>query len=51
MEAVPMRIERLRLNRATRQDSQWLRERLAHESERFGVSVGLRDDGALQVVW
>jgi poly-gamma-glutamate synthesis protein (capsule biosynthesis protein) len=51
MEAVPMRIERLRLNRATRQDSQWLRERLAHESDRFGVSVGLRDDGALQVVW
>ena len=51
LEAVPMRIERLRLNRATRRDAEWLAERLARESKRFGVSVKLGEDDALRLSW
>jgi len=51
LEAVPMRIERLRLNRATRREAEWLAERLARESKRFGVSVTLGDDDALRLSW
>jgi poly-gamma-glutamate synthesis protein (capsule biosynthesis protein) len=51
LELVPMRIERLRLNRATRQEARWLRERLARESDRFRVSVALGEDDTLELSW
>ncbi len=47
----PMRIEHLRLNDATEQETQWLRDRLNRESNRFGVRFEIDDHGDLLGSW
>ncbi len=51
LRMVPMRIERFRLNRVSRQDAEWLNRRLNRECKRFGVQADLADDGALVARW
>jgi poly-gamma-glutamate synthesis protein (capsule biosynthesis protein) len=47
----PLRARRLRLERAARDDTAWLREVLDRESRRFGTRVELRPDGTLAPRW
>ena len=47
----PMRIERLRLNNATRPETEWLRDRLNRESKRFGVRFEIDAHGDLLGKW
>ena len=47
LRMVPLRMRRLRLERAERDDAAWLRDMLARESAPFGVRVALvEDEGA-----
>jgi poly-gamma-glutamate capsule biosynthesis protein CapA/YwtB (metallophosphatase superfamily) len=45
------RIERFRLQRASRPDTAWLQARLDRESRRFGTRVELREGNRLAVIW
>jgi poly-gamma-glutamate capsule biosynthesis protein CapA/YwtB (metallophosphatase superfamily) len=51
LRMAPMRIARFRLDRASRRDAEWLKERLARECRRFGVAIDLDQDGALVARW
>lgn len=48
---VPLKIRNMRLNRASRQDAEWIRNVLARESARFGTSVRLDGDVTLALEW
>ncbi len=47
LRMVPMRIERMRLRRASREEAMWLARRLDSVSRDFGVRIGLADDTSL----
>lgn len=47
LEMIPTRLRRLRLNRATRAESEWLQAALQRESAPFGVRVVLTENGRL----
>lgn len=47
----PMRIKNLRLNRASKEDAEWLRKVLSRVGERLGTAVESRDDGRLELRW
>jgi poly-gamma-glutamate synthesis protein (capsule biosynthesis protein) len=51
LRLVPMQIRNMKLNRAGRHDTQWLRNVLHRESNRFGVQVRTDDKGDLTVTW
>ncbi len=51
LRLVPMQIRHMKLNRASREDAQWLCEVLSRESSRFGVDVQIDDKGDLVVTW
>ena len=51
LRIAPMQIRRFRLNRASREDSAWLREVLDRESRAFGVHARVGDDGMLAIDW
>ncbi|MFW6198597.1 MAG: CapA family protein [Acidobacteriota bacterium] len=51
MELVPMRIRKLRLQRADRQEAAWLADRLSEAGEELGTGVELDDGGRLQLRW
>jgi poly-gamma-glutamate synthesis protein (capsule biosynthesis protein) len=48
---VPMRMQRFRLNRATPEEADWLAKVLNRESQRFGATVQLAEDGRLHLGW
>lgn len=48
---IPFQIRRFRLNRASTNDSEWLRSTLTRESEVFGTRVDTEADGALRLRW
>ncbi len=45
------RIRQFRLNRASPEDTLWLRDTLDRESRRFGTRLELRQENRLAVVW
>lgn len=47
----PLQMKRFRLNRASREDARWLRNRLGRESERLGTQVELNADQSLTLGW
>lgn len=47
----PMRIRRLRLERAAPEDARWLRDVLDRESRRLGAGVEMDDEGGLVLRW
>lgn len=47
----PLRIRRLRLNRASRNDARWLRDTLDREGQRLGTRVELGEDNSLVLAW
>jgi poly-gamma-glutamate synthesis protein (capsule biosynthesis protein) len=50
LEALPFRIRRVRLERASTNDATWLRDRLDREGDRFGTGVELSAEGTLRIV-
>jgi poly-gamma-glutamate synthesis protein (capsule biosynthesis protein) len=51
LRMVPLRIERMRLQRAGEADAAWLERMLGRESAPFGTRVELTDDGYLEARW
>lgn len=51
LRLIPFQLRRFRLNRASRQDTAWLRDVIDRESTKFDTSVQLDEDGTLTVHW
>lgn len=51
LRMVPMRIEKMRLRRASISDARWLASRLDEVSRELGTRVSMRGDGALGIAW
>ena len=51
LHMTPMRIKRLRLNRALDNDVLWLKNILNREGKKFGTSVALDADNTLMLRW
>jgi poly-gamma-glutamate synthesis protein (capsule biosynthesis protein) len=49
LQMVPMRMRRMRLERAPDEDAQWLRATVEEMSERFGTRINSAPDGLLTV--
>lgn len=50
LQLIPLRVRRMRLERASQTDAEWLRTTIEHTSRRFGIRVASRPDGLLEVV-
>ena len=50
LRMIPLRVRRIRLERASRADAEWLRATIEHTSRRFGTRVATRSDELLEVV-
>jgi len=51
LRLVPMRIRKMKLNRAAPSDTEWLQRRMSETSAEFGCGVDLLDDGSLALRW
>lgn len=51
MRMTPMRMQRMQVRRASREDARWLLQTLDRESTRFGAGMVLTDDGDLALRW
>lgn len=51
LRMVPMRIRKMRLNRASASEAEWLQERVNQVSAEFGCGVDLPGDGSLALRW
>jgi poly-gamma-glutamate synthesis protein (capsule biosynthesis protein) len=49
LQMVPLRAEKMRLERAARDDAEWLRARLEHASGGFGTRIDTAADGVLNI--
>ena len=49
LSMTPLRIQRIRLNRASAADTAWLRDTIHRVSCEFGTAVALAPDGALML--
>ncbi len=50
LRMIPLRVRRMRLERASQADAEWLRKTIEHISSRFGTRVVARSDELLEVV-
>ncbi len=50
LRMIPVRVRRMRLERASQTDTGWLRTTIEHTSRRFGTRVAARSDNLLEVV-
>ncbi len=50
LQMIPLRVRRMRLERASRADAEWLRTTLQHTSRKFGIQVAARPNDLLEVV-
>jgi poly-gamma-glutamate capsule biosynthesis protein CapA/YwtB (metallophosphatase superfamily) len=51
LEMTPMRLRRLRVNRASRPEAEWLQQVLNREGKKFAASVDLGQDNRLHLRW
>ena len=51
LRMVPTQIKHFKVNRASREDTLWLRDTLNREGKKFGTSVELNDDNMLTLQW
>jgi poly-gamma-glutamate synthesis protein (capsule biosynthesis protein) len=51
LELVPMQMQRFRVQRASREDAQWLAQRLEREGRQFGTGARLREDERIELTW
>lgn len=49
LRMIPLRVRRMRLERASQPEAEWLRATLEHTSRPFGTRVAARSDGMLEV--
>lgn len=49
LRMIPMRVRRMRLERASRADTEWLRTTMGQTGRCFGTRVAVGPDGLLQV--
>ncbi|HTY30954.1 CapA family protein [Mycobacterium sp.] len=50
LRMIPLRVRRMRLERASQADAEWLRKTIEHTSRRFGTRVAARSDDLLEVM-
>jgi poly-gamma-glutamate capsule biosynthesis protein CapA/YwtB (metallophosphatase superfamily) len=50
LQMIPLRVRRMRLERAAQTDAEWLRTTIEHTSRRFGTRVAARPDELLEVM-
>jgi poly-gamma-glutamate capsule biosynthesis protein CapA/YwtB (metallophosphatase superfamily) len=50
LRMIPLRVQRMRLERASHNDAEWLRTTIEHTSRRFGTRIEVRSDDLLEVV-
>lgn len=50
LQMLPLRVSRMRLQRASQTDTEWLRNTIERISRRFGIRVVTRPDNLLEVV-
>ncbi|KLO32348.1 CapA family protein [Mycobacterium haemophilum] len=50
LRMIPLRVRRMRLERASQTDAEWLRKTVEHTSRRFGTRITARSDDLLEVV-
>ncbi len=51
LRMTPMQIKHFRKNRASREDTEWLKDTLSREGKRFGTRVDLENDNTLTLRW
>ena len=51
LRMVPLRVRKMKLNRASASEAKWLQASLTRESKQFGCRVELRADGSLALHW
>ena len=51
LKMIPMQIEKFQLNNASKEDAEWLQERLDRESEKLGGGVRFDGEGVLWLEW
>jgi poly-gamma-glutamate capsule biosynthesis protein CapA/YwtB (metallophosphatase superfamily) len=51
LRMVPMRVQKMKLNRASPAEVRWLQERVSHASADFGSDIDLLADGSLALRW
>ena len=51
LRMIPTQIKRFRINRASHEDSIWLRDRLDRECIKLGTRLELSDDDDLNLIW
>jgi poly-gamma-glutamate capsule biosynthesis protein CapA/YwtB (metallophosphatase superfamily) len=51
LRMTPLQINHFRENRASREDTEWLRDTLSREGKRFGTRVDLENDNTLTLRW
>jgi len=49
LRMIPLRVRRIRLERASQIDAEWLRKTIEHTSRRFGTRIAARSDDLLEV--
>ena len=49
LRMIPLRVQRIRLERASQTDAEWLRKTIEHTSRRFGTRIAARSDDLLEV--
>ena len=50
LHVIPLHVRRMRLERASKPDAEWLRKTIEHTSRRFKIRVAARPDDLLEVV-
>jgi poly-gamma-glutamate synthesis protein (capsule biosynthesis protein) len=51
LRMMPMRIKRFRINNASKQDSEWLKNVLCREGDKFGTGANVESKGILSLTW
>lgn len=51
LQMAPFRMHRLRLNRASRDEAQWLTDMLSREGKPLGTEARLDEEGSIHLVW
>lgn len=51
LKMIPMRMRRLRLNRASHEEAQWLKAMLSREGQSLGTKARLDDESAILLQW
>jgi poly-gamma-glutamate capsule biosynthesis protein CapA/YwtB (metallophosphatase superfamily) len=50
LQMIPVRVRRMRLERASQTDAEWLRQTVEHTSRRFGTRIAARSDDQLEIM-